>query len=58
MTTGSSGGGGRVSVLWRFNSKGHLHQDAVEKSLGVGSLRSYPGPGKSRDLEDCKGTLL
>ena len=35
----------RVVVLRGYNSYGHLRQDAVDKSLVVGSLRSCPGPG-------------
>ena len=35
----------RVDVLRRFNSYGSFNsQDAVDKSLGVDSLRSYPEP--------------
>ena len=39
-----------VVVLRSFNSLGHWRQDAVDKSLGVGSLRSYPGLSYSTSL--------
>ena len=39
----------RVLVLRHFNSKGYQRQDAIDKSLGVGSLTSCPGPTSSKN---------
>ena len=42
----------RAVVLRRFNSQGHQRPDAVDKSLGVGSLRLSPGPRLFQSVGD------